>query len=146
MENATPPRPKGRGFRRGLISCCCFLLLALGISTALIFIEGAIIDWWLGDNDQLADLVIDGVKKFRRYIPLIIELKKRFDDGKRNSDNRLKEPIKGCHSWEEFCGQCPATEIANRPKILDPFFRPRRSHQIWIIVLAVKNNPQVRYD
>ncbi len=26
------------------------ILLALGISTALIFIEGAIIDWWLGDK------------------------------------------------------------------------------------------------
>lgn len=54
------------------------------------------------DNDQLADIVISGVKKFWRIVPYVITLKQRFRDGERDSKNRLKEPIKGCHSWLEF--------------------------------------------
>lgn len=56
-------------------------------------------------NDQLADLVIEGVKKIRAYLPYIRTLKERFDSGDRNSMNRLRVPIKGCCSWQEFCDQ-----------------------------------------
>jgi hypothetical protein len=57
------------------------------------------------NTHQLADVVIDGMKKLRHYLPYIAELKKRFDDSERNSLNKLKQPIRNCHSWEEFCGQ-----------------------------------------
>ena len=54
-------------------------------------------------DDQLADIVIEGVKKIRYYLPLIIAFKGRFDCGDRDRANRLKTPIKGCVSWKEFC-------------------------------------------
>lgn len=54
-------------------------------------------------NDQLADIVIEGVKKIRAYLPYIRTLKERFDSGDRDSTNRLKTPIKDCRSWAEFC-------------------------------------------
>ena len=54
-------------------------------------------------SDQLADIVIQGVKKIRAYLPYIRTLKERFDSGDRDSTNRLRVPIKGCWSWTEFC-------------------------------------------
>jgi hypothetical protein len=54
-------------------------------------------------DDQLADVVIEGVKKIRAYLPYIRTLKERFDSGDRDSTNRLKTPIKCCNSWKEFC-------------------------------------------
>ena len=57
----------------------------------------------LMDNDELAEIVIDGFTKLRPYIPYIITLNQRFRDGERDSLNRLKQPIRGCHSWTEFC-------------------------------------------
>jgi hypothetical protein len=54
-------------------------------------------------DDQLADIVIDGVKKLRQLLPYIIAMKARFDAGDRDRTNRLKTPIKGCYSWKEFC-------------------------------------------
>ena len=54
-------------------------------------------------NDQLADIVIEGFKKIRAFLPHIRMLKERFRSGDRDSANRLKTPIKGCLSWKEFC-------------------------------------------
>ena len=55
-------------------------------------------------NDQLADAVIQAFAKIRAYLPYIVALKARFDDGERDSANHLLTPIKGCYSWKEFCG------------------------------------------
>lgn len=57
-------------------------------------------------NDQLADIVMEGVKQFRFYLPYVAELKLRFQSGERNSQKRLKSPIKQCDSWEQFCETC----------------------------------------
>lgn len=78
-----------------------------GGTTALATVE-ELSSLTLGDpanmtNDQLADTVIDGVKKLRHYLPYIIALKTRFDGGQRDSTNRLRKPIKDCYSWKEFC-------------------------------------------
>jgi hypothetical protein len=54
-------------------------------------------------SDQLADTVIEGVKKLKHYLPYIRTLKNRFDTGDRDSTNRLKTPIKDCCTWKEFC-------------------------------------------
>jgi hypothetical protein len=54
-------------------------------------------------SEQLADIAIEGVKKFRHYLPYVIALKERFDTGERDSTNRLRTPIKDCCSWKEFC-------------------------------------------
>src|SRR5271170_1597725 len=34
-------------------------------------------------NDELAAVVIDGMQKFRKFIPYVVELHKRFNDGER---------------------------------------------------------------
>jgi hypothetical protein len=60
-------------------------------------------------DDQLADAVIQAFTKIRDYLPYIIALKARFNDGERDSANHLLTPIKGCYSWKEFC-----TSILNR--------------------------------
>jgi Domain of unknown function (DUF4338) len=52
---------------------------------------------------EKAAIVIKYVRNFRECIPFIISLKKDFDAGERDSTNRLREPIKDCHSWKEFC-------------------------------------------
>ncbi len=57
-------------------------------------------------DDQLADIVIGGFNKMRQYLPYILAMKNRFSAGARDSANRLKNPIKGCHSWLEFCSTC----------------------------------------
>jgi hypothetical protein len=54
-------------------------------------------------DDELADVVIEGVKKIKHYLPYIRTLKGRFDTGDRDSKNRLKTPIRDCSSWKEFC-------------------------------------------
>jgi hypothetical protein len=54
-------------------------------------------------DDQLADAVIQAFSKIRDYLPYIIALKSRFNDGDRDSENHLLTPIKGCYSWKEFC-------------------------------------------
>jgi hypothetical protein len=56
-------------------------------------------------SDQLADIVIEGIKKLRRYLPYIVTLKDRFDTGDRDSTNRLKTPIKDCCTWKDFCAK-----------------------------------------
>lgn len=70
--------------------------LTLGIPTAM-------------TDDELAGVVIQAFAKIRDYIPYIVELKSRFDAAERNSENRLRTPIRGCYSWKEFC-----TSILNR--------------------------------
>jgi hypothetical protein len=79
----------------------------MSTSTALATVEEQS-SMTLGDpvkmtNDLLADIVIEGVRKFRHYLPYIHILKERFDLGKRDSTNRLRTPIKGCSSWKDFC-------------------------------------------
>lgn len=54
-------------------------------------------------NNELAEVVIQGFRKIRPYIPYIITLRQRFLNGDRDDKNRLIEPIKGCSSWKEFC-------------------------------------------
>ena len=54
-------------------------------------------------DDELANVVIEGVKKIRQILPYIVAIKARFDSGDRDRTNRLKIPIKGCFSWAEFC-------------------------------------------
>jgi hypothetical protein len=54
-------------------------------------------------DEFLADIVILTFKKLSHYLEHIRELKSRFDIGDRDSKNHLKIPIKGCHSWAEFC-------------------------------------------
>jgi hypothetical protein len=54
-------------------------------------------------DDELANVVIEGVKKIRQILPYIVAIKARFDSGDRDRTNRLKTPIKGCFSWAEFC-------------------------------------------
>jgi hypothetical protein len=51
----------------------------------------------IGD-EPLAELVIDGVRKFREIIPAITELRKRF-----SSRPRGHAGIAGCSTWTEFC-------------------------------------------
>jgi hypothetical protein len=54
-------------------------------------------------DDELADMVAEGYRQFYRYIPYIITLWQRFQKKERDGKNRLLEPIKGCHSFDEFC-------------------------------------------
>ena len=54
-------------------------------------------------DDQLAEVVIEGIKKFQHYLPYIHRLKDHFDTGERDSTNRLRTPIKDCFSWKQFC-------------------------------------------
>ena len=61
-------------------------------------------------NKELVAVAIQAFAKIRDYIPYIVELKSRFDAAERNSENRLRTPIRGCYSWKEFC-----TSILNRP-------------------------------
>jgi hypothetical protein len=51
----------------------------------------------IGD-EPLAELVINGVHKFRKIIPAIIELRKRFSERPRGHAG-----IAGCATWTEFC-------------------------------------------
>jgi len=87
-------------------------------------------------DDQLANVVIDGVKKFRHYLPYVFALKARFVDGERDSKNRLKTPIKDCYSWSEFCeqhldrttqaiGKALAPKQTNREEIISPVEQPQ---------------------
>ena len=79
--------------------------------------------------EQLVDIAIQGFGKIRKYLPYIVALKRHFDDAARDDTNRLKEPIRGCYSWTEFCGmhldRTPrAVELAfadkKKPKALPP--------------------------
>jgi hypothetical protein len=54
-------------------------------------------------NDELAGIVVQAFAKIRDYLPYIVELKSRFNEGDRDSENHLLTPIKGCYSWKEFC-------------------------------------------
>ncbi len=54
-------------------------------------------------NKELVAVAIQAFAKIQQYVPYIMELRKRFEAGERNSENRLREPIEGCHSWKEFC-------------------------------------------
>jgi hypothetical protein len=49
-------------------------------------------------DEPLVEIVIEGCSKFRRIIPYIIELRRRFQDRPRGSAN-----IAGCNTWTEFC-------------------------------------------
>jgi hypothetical protein len=82
-------------------------------------------------NDQLADVVIEGIKKLQHYLPYIQDLKDRFDRGDRDSTNRLRTPIKNCYSWQEFCqqhldrtpqaiGKALAAKAVPKPAVNDP--------------------------
>ena len=54
-------------------------------------------------DDELGDMVVGGYRQFYRYIPWVITLWQRFQKKERDSKNHLLEPIKGCHSFDEFC-------------------------------------------
>jgi hypothetical protein len=54
-------------------------------------------------DDALATYVIGLCVKIREMLPYIILLKGRFDNGERDSQNHLRNPIKGCYCWKEFC-------------------------------------------
>src|SRR5690348_1257193 len=49
-------------------------------------------------DEPLAALVIDGCQQFKRVIPYVIELRRRFQKRPRGKAN-----IAGCKTWEEFC-------------------------------------------
>jgi hypothetical protein len=53
--------------------------------------------------EDLADDVIAGVKKISTILDKIVLLFEMFDEGERDSHNRLKVPIKGCYTKQEFC-------------------------------------------
>jgi hypothetical protein len=55
--------------------------------------------------DALADYVIEGIKKFEHYLPLVRALKEKVKTIPRDSKNRFTIPLKGCYSWSEFCRQ-----------------------------------------
>jgi hypothetical protein len=54
-------------------------------------------------DDELAGIVVGMFSKMRDYLPYIVALKDRFNDGNRDSLNRLRAPIRGCRTWKEFC-------------------------------------------
>ena len=54
-------------------------------------------------NKELVAVAIQAFAKIQPYVPYIVELKARFEEGERDSKHRLREPIEGCHSWKEFC-------------------------------------------
>ena len=55
--------------------------------------------------EDLADHVITGVKKISAILNKIALLFQMFDDGERDNSNRLKVPIKKCHTKQEFCNR-----------------------------------------
>jgi hypothetical protein len=55
--------------------------------------------------EELAPIVIEGVRKLRLYRPYILAFLKKFQEAERDSKNRLKVPVKGCHTFKEFCGK-----------------------------------------
>jgi hypothetical protein len=76
-------------------------------------------------DDQLANAVVVLFGKMRDYMPYIIALKERFDAGERDSLNRLRTPIKGCHTWTEFC-----RNILNRaPQSIGEAMKPKKVKQ-----------------
>jgi hypothetical protein len=73
-------------------------------------------------DDELAGTVVGLCAKMREYLPYIIALKERFDAGERDSLNRLRIPIKGCHTWTEFC-----KSILNRaPQSIYEAMKPKK--------------------
>jgi predicted RNA-binding Zn-ribbon protein involved in translation (DUF1610 family) len=54
-------------------------------------------------DNELADIVVEGYGQFYRHLPYVITLWQRFQKKKRDGKNHLLEPIKGCHSFDEFC-------------------------------------------
>lgn len=73
-------------------------------------------------TDALVTVVIDGVQKIRSLLPYIAALKSRFDDGQRDSANRLVNPINGCHSWRDFC----VTHLDRAPQTIGRAFAPAK--------------------
>ncbi len=55
------------------------------------------------EMNQVADTVIQGVNDFAKVLPQIITLREYFETAERDSANRLRVPIKSCHTWTEFC-------------------------------------------
>jgi hypothetical protein len=53
--------------------------------------------------EDLAPIVIEGIRKLRIYRPYILTFLKKFQDAERDSKNRLKVPVKGCHTFKDFC-------------------------------------------
>lgn len=53
--------------------------------------------------EDLAPIVIEGVRKLRLYGPYIVTFLKKFQDAERDGKNRLKVPVKGCHTFKDFC-------------------------------------------
>src|SRR5580658_11390880 len=73
-------------------------------------------------DDELAGTVVGLCAKMREYLPYIIALKERFDSGERDSLNRLRIPMKGCHTWTEFC-----KSILNRaPQSIYEAMKPKK--------------------
>jgi len=54
-------------------------------------------------NDELADIVIRMFAKLSRYRRYVEELNVRFSEADRDENNRLIVPIKGCHTFRDFC-------------------------------------------
>jgi hypothetical protein len=57
------------------------------------------------EAEDLADEVIGGVSKISTVLCKVALLKKMFNDGDRDRNNRLKVSIKNCYTWEEFCNR-----------------------------------------
>jgi hypothetical protein len=57
------------------------------------------------EAEDLADEIIGGVSKISTILGKIALLKKMFNDGDRDGNNRLKVPIKSCYTWQEFCNR-----------------------------------------
>jgi hypothetical protein len=85
--------------------------------------------------EELAPFVIEGFRKLRLYRPYILAFLKKFQDAERDSKNRLKVPVKGCHTFKEFCsrhlGRSPqavyalAKEIGEETKRLNNSEKPK---------------------
>jgi hypothetical protein len=85
--------------------------------------------------EELAPIVIEGVRKLRLYRPYILAFLKKFQEAQRDSKNRLKVPVKGCYTFQEFCrkhlGKSPqavyalAKEIGEETKRLNNSEKPK---------------------
>jgi hypothetical protein len=82
--------------------------------------------------EELAPIVIEGVRKLRLYRPYILAFLKKFQEAQRDSKNRLKVPVKGCYTFQEFCrkhlGKSPQAiygKIKEEAKRLNDSERPR---------------------
>jgi hypothetical protein len=90
-------------------------------------------DLVLMSPDELADIVIEGFRKLRPYQRYIAELHRRFTIADRDENNRLLEPIKGCHTFREFCTKRlgrTAEAVYKMMRTADPLPKPKRQPRL----------------